>query len=218
MKRSLPLFGPMTLVVLVGAGAPARAEFVSFTYNWLPGPLVIAAEGTGGVTLTDGTTFQAASAADTVVGHLTTFSSATPDAPDRFINKSYSLRLDLTDKASQTAGFLDFTGVLNGTLTATEANITNTYATPTTQQLTLGDNTYTVQIGAFPALPAPGAEAIETIQAHISVSGHGPTPSVQESPEPSTLVLAGVGFVLVAIALWRERVGRNGSHTGVPRR
>src|SRR5262245_39058189 len=107
-----------TAVAVLLSTPLARADFLAWSYIWSPLPFVLPAEGegTGGITVTTRSSGYAMGSADTVVGYLTTFSSATADIPDRFINKSYSLQLDLTDEASRTSGSLTFTGLLNGTL------------------------------------------------------------------------------------------------------
>jgi hypothetical protein len=195
----------LTVLILIAFPGVVQAAFISWSYTWSLHPFVIPAEGTGGITITSGTAGHALGSASTAVGLLTTFSSAPPDTPDHFLNKSYRLHLDLTDDASGASGSLAFTGLLNGTLTATRSDISNTYTTDTTQALTLGDHTYTVRLDEFPAPPAPGSPFIESIQAHISVSASPPAPGpIQNTPEPSGFVLAALGLALVGMGCWRR--------------
>jgi hypothetical protein len=136
------------------------------------------------------------------------------NAPDHFTNKNYSLIVDLTDSASNKSGMLTFTGSLNGTLSLTSANIKNTFIGPLTQHLDLGGNLYTVTIGPYAAPGIPDSTQTGSISAHVSVQPEGPTgggsggpvpPPSRQTPEPSTLLLAGLGLSALGMAGWRHR-------------
>src|SRR5207249_3547993 len=83
---------------------------------------------------------------DIVATNIHAFSTASPDAPDVFTNRGYSLSLTLKDTASGATGVFTFTGEFSGTLTSGSALITNAFTGLATQTLTLGNNTYTVTI------------------------------------------------------------------------
>jgi PEP-CTERM motif len=110
-----------------------------------------------------------------------------------FTHAGYHLSLFLHDEASGEAGLLDFFGEFNGTLSPTEADITNAFPGPTQQSLTLGRNRYTVTLGAY-VPPGPPGGAPGRIEAHVDVRG---------VPEPATLTLAGMGVSLLGGAAWR---------------
>jgi hypothetical protein len=206
------------LCLILVAGSFARADFVNWSYNWTHSPVVVAADtgGTGGVTLTNHQGGTGSGNSDIVATQITTFSSASVNTPDRFTNKNYSLMLDLTDLASHQSGMLTFTGTLNGTLSATSANIKNAFTGALTQHLDLGGNLYTVTIGPYAAPGIPDATQTGSISAHVSVQAESTTggtpqggtpPPSHESPEPATLVLAGVGSTALALAVsWRQRM------------
>jgi hypothetical protein len=147
-----------------------------------------------------------------VATQITTFSSASVNNPDRFTNKNYTLILDLTDLALHQSGMLSFTGALNGTLSTTSANIKNTFVGPLTQHLVLGGNVYTISIGPYAAPGIPDATQTGSIGAHLSVqpaggpigSGGNPPPPSHESPEPATLLLAGMGMSALTIVGWKR--------------
>src|SRR5262249_59978543 len=86
---------------------------------------------------------------------------------------------------------------------------------PTTQTVTLGNDTYTVTMsGSSPPGP-PGSANPGSISAHVDVAagpnggggggGGGGGPPVNPAPEPSTLALSGLGLSCLGIASWRKR-------------
>jgi hypothetical protein len=143
----------------------------------------------------------AAGSSDIVATDLQTVSSADDDHPDRFTAQSYQLKLTLTDLASHAAGSLTFAGVFDGTISKLTSDISNTFTGPTTQTLTLGGNTYTVTIGAYTPPAPPNADNLGAIGAHAEVSVRP-----AQSPEPSTLVLAGLALAAVAGLIVRGRL------------
>jgi hypothetical protein len=220
MRPPFKLGFAFALAFVVFAGSSARADFINWAYSWTHTPSVVAADtgGTGGVTLTNHQGGTGSGASDVVVTELTTFSSATVNAPDHFTNKNYSLILDLTDSASHQSGMLTFNGTLNGTVSTTSANIKNTFIGPLTQHLDLGGNLYTITIGPYAAPGIPDAIQTGSISAHLSVQPEGPVgggsggggsggstpPPAQGAPEPSTLLLACLGLSALGLAGWRR--------------
>ncbi|MCI0458246.1 MAG: hypothetical protein L0Z62_14875 [Gemmataceae bacterium] len=219
MARRLFTLGSLPILLLLCTRVSVWADFIAWSYAWSRSPLVIAADGdgTGGISLATATDGQALgnSAIGAVV--LTTFSSAAGTI-DLFTDKAYNLTLELTDQLSGASGSLTFHGLFNGTLTATAANISNTFTGATTQTLTLGDNVYTVAIGPYSPPGPPGDGSSGAIGAHVSVSGQpteppvqdppGPAggPPVQDTPEPAGLILAGLGFGFLGLGCyWRAR-------------
>jgi hypothetical protein len=190
------------LLVLVGTlvwfgldGAGARAEMIPWGYSWTPSVGAVDADvpGTGKILLKPEPGATAAGSSDIVATDLQTVSSADDDHPDRFTGKSYQLKLTLTDLASHAAGSLTFAGVLDGTISKLTSDISNTFTGPTTQTLTLGHNIYTVTIDAYTPPAPPNADNLGAIGAHAVVSVRP-----AQSPEPSTLVLAGLALAVVA--------------------
>jgi hypothetical protein len=198
------LFGT-ALAFLLFAGGQARADLVDWSYNWGRSPIAVAADspGTGGITLTDEATHNAKGPSDIVATNIRSFSSAPSGSPDHFTNAAYSLVLNLTDTASGKSATLNFGGLFSGTVSTSSANVTNKFTGLTSQTVTLGSNSYTVSIGPFAPPGPPTASNAGTISAHVNVQ-----PGIihtTSGPEPSGLVLAGLGASFVGFVSWRKR-------------
>ena len=207
MKRLLAHFFAASLGLLVIAGVQARADFVGYDYSWSPSTLVVAADsgGTGGVSMTFQAQAHADGPSDVVATNLRTFSSAPRQSPDTISNGAYALTMNLTDSASGQSGQLTFTGVLSGTFSTTSSNVTNQFTGETTQTIVLGGHTYTVTIGPYAPPGPPSASNAGTISAHVQVDDSGSGGGGNNNPEPSTLVLSGLGASFLAFASWRKR-------------
>ncbi len=95
-----------------------------------------------------------------------------------------------------------FSGKLFGTLTANSAVITSTFNTPVTVAQTVGGNLYTVTIGPFSAPSGPNSTNVGSIGAPVDVNAD----VVRQAPEPSSLVLTGLGLAGLAGGWrWRRR-------------
>jgi hypothetical protein len=199
------LFCASVLALLGGVGA-ARADLIAWSYNWDRTPVsVVSNSGNGSVSFTNEPTKDATGSSDTVATNLKANSLAAAAAPDAIsgANGAYTLTLKLTDKASGQSGTLTFTGKLSGSFSKDSANITNTFGGPLTQVLTLGLNTYTVTMGQYAPPGPPSASNFGSIAAHVDVQGE--VGSAQSSPEPSALLLSGLGLALAGGARWRKR-------------
>jgi hypothetical protein len=218
MNRFTSLLGPAVVLLLV-AGTNARADFIPWTYNWDRSPVSVAADapGTGGVSFTNEPSKNATGSSDIVATNLKVFSSATADAPDKLsTGGQYTLTLTLTDGPSGQSSVLSWLGKLSGTFSKDSSNITNAFDpnSPLTRTVTLGNDIYTVTMGAYSPPGPPSASNAGSIGAHVDVvaaggpgpgPGPGPTPGpVEESPEPSTLLLSGLGLSFLGAAGWRK--------------
>jgi hypothetical protein len=182
------------------AAAGARAEMISWSYSWTPSVAMLSADspGTGEIVLKPEPGATAAGSSDIVATNLQTVSTADDDHPDHFTDKSYQLKLTLTDLASHAAGSLTFAGVFSGTVSKLTSDLTNTFTGPTAQTLTLGHNLYTVTINTYTPPAPPNAQNLGAIGAHAEVSVRP-----AQSPEPSTFVLAGLALAAVGVAVAR---------------
>jgi hypothetical protein len=202
---------PFALLFL--ATGAARADLIGWSYDWGRTPLAVSADGsgTGAINLATSPGTPIVGDSNIIAVNLTTASSATDTTPDTFTNKAYSLTLTLTDGPSQATGQVTFNGHFDGTLSATNASIKNTFDGDTTKTLRIGNDFFTVTIGPYTPPGAPNASLTGSISAFVSVN-QGPVvePPVpipaEQAPEPSTLVLAALALPLWGLA--RRRGGR----------
>jgi hypothetical protein len=210
MKHFFQLFA--ATVALLLAGASVRADVVTtpvpWTYSWQRNPVSIAADGsgTGGVSLTsEALPKQAAGSSDIVATNLRIFSSAAAGTPDQLsTNGAYTLSLTITDTNSGESGTVTFTGKLSGTFSAGSSLITNAFNSPTSEVLTLGGNTFTTTIGPYSPPGPPSASNAGSIAAHVDLNGSGII--VNNSPEPSSIVLSCLGLTFLGGAAGRKRL------------
>jgi hypothetical protein len=113
-----------------------------------------------------------------------------------FNNAPFTLNLGLGDTASGALGNLIFPGLVNG---SSDTGIRLTFTVPTTQDLVLGQNRYSVHLGPYVSPGPLDSGQLGSLSADVDVH------SVNSTPEPSCLVLAGMGLVTVAGAAWRKR-------------
>jgi hypothetical protein len=207
MKRSLAHLLATSLGLFVFAGTQAQAGFVGWDYSWSPNALVVPADsgGTGGVSLTFMALTHADGPSDVVATNIRTFSSAPRETPDTVTSGNYSLTMNLVDSASGEKGSVTFTGMFSGTFSTTSSNLANTFTGPTSQTLTLGGHVYTVTIGPYAPPGPPGAANAGTISAHVDVDMDSGGGTGGNTPEPSTLVLSGLGLSFLGVASWRKR-------------
>jgi len=211
MKRSAVFVACLTLLMLTGT---VRADFIPWTYSWTRNPVAVPADGggTGGIGMTNQPVNHAVNSSDIVATSLWTFSSASASTPDTFTNQAFSLTLALTDDNSSQTTNLTFNGVFNGTLSASSANISQSWTGSDTQTVTLGNDTYTVSMNGYSPPGPPGSANPGSISAHVDVQagptgggGGGGGGGVNPAPEPSTLALSGLGLSCLGLAFWRKR-------------
>jgi hypothetical protein len=208
MKRSATALFTALCVVSAFGVSQARADFVPWSYNWEPSALSIKAggAGTGGLSFTDEPLKHADGTSDIVVTNLRAFSSALRNAPDTFTNAPISFTLTLKDEKSNLTGTFKFSGVFNGTISATSANVQFLPTAPLIETLKIGANTYTVNLGSYAPPGPPAASNAGSISAHVAVNeivtgGGGGT---GQAPEPSTLLLSCLGLSGMGLAGWRK--------------
>jgi hypothetical protein len=213
---SARLLTALTALLAATAGL-ARADYMNWSYSSdssVPGITVDAKAPSGGaaVQLTDYTK-QAGASSIPVLAYVTSTSLTTPiNFPQ---GSTYGLTLTITDNATHDSGTLTFTGTIAGALSATSSSLTNSFTSSTPPSLKLDGHIYTVSIPTT-ALADP-TKPQQNILASVQVSdvtgggtkvptGGGPEgPSgggPQGTPEPASLVLAGLGFSLFGAGRW----------------
>jgi hypothetical protein len=194
----------LTLVALSAAlaASPARADFMNWTYSSSavpPGFSVTGANnGSGAIQLTPFTK----ATSGTSIPVLAYQTSST--GPVSFDPKSstYTLTMTFTDTTTKDSASLSFTGAIGGSLSPTASSLTNTF-TETSKSLTLDGHTYTVTLPSSMSLSDP------TSPQHNIVASVSVTDGVSgQTPEPASLVLAGLGVSAFGLGGWWKRLRR----------
>lgn len=210
-KYSLPLFAGIALTLLLLADTSARADLISWGYNWEPSSTKIAANagGSGYLSLTDEPANSATGSSNTIVTNLHAVSTASVSSPDTFNQAPVSFALQLTDTASKASTTLTFSGYFSGTITGDSSNIQLTITSPKTESVTLGGNTYAVAIGNYTPPGPSGAVNAGSLNAFVTVTaGSGGGGVISSVPEPSTALLASLALPCLGWFPWRKRKGQ----------
>jgi hypothetical protein len=205
MRHSTGRLYAAALALCLLAGARARADFISWEYNWTPSATKILADNptTGAILLSNEPGGSAVNNSDIVATNIRTVSTADPSSPATFTNKAYGLALTVLDDASGKSGTMTFGGTFSGALSSKSALIVNNFTGPQTQSVQLGNHLYTVQIGPFAPPGPPTANIAGSISALAKVS-------VKDVPEPSTFVLSGLCLSLCGAGWWWKRARGRG--------
>jgi hypothetical protein len=199
----------VALMLALGTGAHAAVlppSSVAWNYNFSPGTPAITADGnpSAGVTFTNEPTKVAVGSSDIVASNLRVFSSATTAAPDVLTaGGAYAIKLQisLNDNGTPFSATLTFNGKLNGTLSAESTNLFNTFGPDKKQSTTLGSYKFDVELIAYTPPGPPDQNNAGSIAAHVTLSSIQPA----EVPEPSTMLLSGLGLSFLGGAAWRKR-------------
>ena len=207
MNYSPGALGGLALVLLLGLSPAANADPIPWEFSWSRSPTELEADapGTGRIQLTAESTTRGEGDSDVVATNLYSLSTATGGRKDYFTAKPYSLTMTLTDLDSGDTRDLEFSGKINGWITAHSSQVRNAFDDPTTWELTLGTNRYTVTIAWYTPPTIPSGKNAGSIGAYVTVT---PEAIIQQLPEPGTLLLSGVGLTLLAVA-GRPRASRN---------
>ncbi|HEY7308059.1 MAG TPA: hypothetical protein VH643_01745 [Gemmataceae bacterium] len=204
MTRRSALLPTTLFFLLAAAPIPARADFMDWTYTTTATPPVIA-NGTGSVQLT-GVSAGTSAAAIPILG-IQDSSSAGAGSLDVYNHVPFSLGVTFTDTTTNDSATLTLSGALNGTLTATTSSLIATFSGANSIQL--DGHVYALSIPALQISP-PGT-AQQTLTANISVNtppvNNPPPPpnsggsggGVNGVPEPTSLVLGGLGSTLLSL-------------------
>jgi hypothetical protein len=203
MKKLSHFLCPALLGLLLTAGG-AKAG-VSWTYDSTPGtPNVVSDTGNNYLDFSNQPLLPATGTSDIVVTNITVRYPVTGSS-DNFTHQNYSLKVLFTDTDSGASHQVIFSGDLNGTVKPQSSLIVNTFdPLHTVDEFMLGNNHYKVTIGPYTP-PGPANSATKgSIGAHVEVTpGNGD--DNHDSPEPSTMLLAGLGAIGFGLRSWRKR-------------
>jgi hypothetical protein len=178
------------LIVIVLTAAPIHADFMGWSYDWSVSPTSIPTTDNSGSLQLVG--FSGTSS--TLSEFVAALDIIAPFGVERINATPYQLTLTLTDSASSDTGSVSF----NGTFSGPFLGLSNNFTSSTTQQLVLGDNSYTVALGAYYLIPPIYDPAALT--ATISAE-----PEPKTAPEPASLALASCALPGLALIVWRRR-------------
>jgi hypothetical protein len=211
MKRVSVLWtGALATLLLAGS---VQAAPVPWNYNWTPSTLTVTSDTspTSFLTLTNepGRNVNT-DHTDTVATAVAVTSDAPTGFPDEFktskANVTFSLMIkDLTSNLSHTFMFTGTFATQNpsdpSTVSAESANVkfTPTGIQNVTQQI--GMNEYNIKWVSYTPPGPPGSGNKGSIAYHVEVRQL----DIQKSPEPSTMLLAGLGASFLGLGAWRKR-------------
>lgn len=147
-----------------------------------------------------------------VVTTIAAYSLAPADTPDRVTDLPYQFDLEVRDDASGDTARFTFAGELSGTMWRAGNDLENRFTGRTSQFAELGGHVYTIELDGFTPPSGYGDEMAGAITARVSVLSQvdGPESPVIGTPEPGTIVLAGVAVGLggaAAARRFRQRMG-----------
>jgi hypothetical protein len=208
-KHSLPPCAGIALALLLLVNASARADLLTWGYNWEPSVAKVFANagGSGYLSLTDEPANSANGSSNTVVTNIHTVSTAPFNTPDIFHQAPITFTLQLTDKATGATGSVKFSGSFSGVIAGNFANIQLAFPTPNaTESVTLGGNKYAVALGTYTPPGPPGASNGGALNAFVTVTpSNGGGGGVASAPEPGALTLAGLALPFLGLSGWRKR-------------
>jgi hypothetical protein len=202
--RHLPALALIALLLL-SSGAVA-GPLSSYNYNATPNPVlgVISSDNTkSSIHLSNEPSVLASGSTDILLANLTTASSANVATPDVFTQQPWKIDVSVFDIDSKTTGVVHFSGTFSGTVWSGGAKITNSFTGLTTQFLHLGNNWYTITEDSYTKPGGPNATRSGALGASIVLSDV--RPEGFQSPEPATLLLAGLAAGGGGLLVWRRR-------------
>jgi len=217
MKRLLTaLLAAAAVVLSAGASAlqagPLTPDKVAWTYNFYPASPDVTGDGHAPgdlnhrITFSDQPKKDAAGSSDIVASNLKVFSLSSALTPDTLSgNGAYTMFLALT--STQDGKTFDHTfefhGKLAGSFSEKNATVANVFDPATKKQtFTLGGFDFTVEMLYYTPPGPPEQGNVGSIGAHVTVANPGPS---SLTPEPSSLLMAGLGLSFFGGAAWRKK-------------
>lgn len=203
-------------LLLVGA---AQAAPPVWNYNWTPSTTTVVSDDspTSSLKLTDQLSNNMAQtySTDIIATNISVVSDAPAGFPDEFITSpdvTFSLKIFDGAVANNVSDTFNFTGSFNSTGEAStvaigDANVkfTSKIGGPITK--IIGDHEYTVYWTSYTPPPPQGTKdsfgnpVYGAISYHVNVRDL----NIQKAPEPSSMILAGLGASFMGLGAWRKR-------------
>ncbi len=213
IKTTCRLMATALVVWLVGASV-ARAEYMGWAYSFEDSGLTInpnagQASGAVGVALPPGGS--ATTAIPSVILEASTGALGTDASPaDRYVNVPYSITLTVADPAANQSHDFTFNGLLNGSATAGNFQITNSFPNGSSQELPVAGHDYLVTAGPFVLSPTTGAGSIGFAVQVTDPAVQGqppppPAPAPSSAPEPESILLAFLALPALGLHAWKRK-------------
>jgi MYXO-CTERM domain-containing protein len=141
-----------------------------------------------------------------------TLSSVSSSLSADAFNTPFDLSVTIKDTSTGATGSLTWHGQLTGSISPSGGNLQASFTSPLKQTaLNINGNDYAFTLTSPVNIPDPassntGAQGLIDAEVKVSPSSGNPPPTNQ-TPEPSSLVLAGSALSLAALAAWRRRRG-----------
>ncbi len=123
----------------------------------------------------------------------------------------YRLGFGILDRGSRLYDNFWFEGVIQGSISATDAQISNTFVGGNTKTFLLGRTQYDLTADFEPPGPPGGPPGSVTVHVHATRF------PLRDTPEPSTLLLAAIGSVGGFAGAWWNRRSNRGRLAPSPR-
>jgi hypothetical protein len=207
MTRAQRLLLGLALLCLVPA--VARAD-ISWSVNFAQSTQTISSDtGQSQVTLNIAAPVNGQNNATVVAPTMTVQSTALDGHPDTFTHRNYQYNMALTDSGSGASTVLSVSGYIQGTASQHSQNVQDVLTGVTSfPNMTLGPNIYNVNVagGMTPAVAGSAPPVTAPAPAPAVAAGAEPPGSQSQpaqTPEPSSLVLAGLG--IAGLLRWRRK-------------
>lgn len=212
MKRLKRLLFAAALAVGLLGAASAQAD-INWHADWTPSDSSVVAGPKSNISFTNlanslYTTTSALPVISTPVTNLTIVTTLGKGEHETFLPQNYKMSLLLTDDLSGNTHAFNFLGTLAGTISNSGASVVNVFDPLTkSQEFTFANgNHYKIDLNSY--VPPGSGDNVNTkgaFGADITVTGNPDNGHVHDSPEPSTLALAGLGMAFTGLVAWRRR-------------
>lgn len=208
----------LALCLVLFAGSSVRATLlppdeVVWTYNWVPGQVEVKSTNSpiGSVTFTNESPASATGSSDIVATNLRTASTLPANNPNVITDAGhYTLDLTITmvENGVVYSGTHTFGGTLSNKFSKESANVKNVFDPGDGSEWTfeLGSYNFHVTLDSYTPPGPPNQVQTGSISAHVEVTlRNDPGPVLNETPEPSSMLLGGLAITFLGGAAWRKR-------------